>query len=95
MNNRFTKNTFPPKWEIGVNNDNRQMILNWRIESSPNFKDIWSYIDHNREGWDHSTQSIQITTEEFKEFVLNNKQSIVEHFNNYNYLIPLLQNIKL
>lgn len=88
-------------WYIEIDNDNIEIVNNWKIKQ-PYDNDLYKFpkiklVDFNGVGVEEGEsiettkrRCIQITTEQFKQYVLKTK---VKCFKDYKYLEPLFKQL--
>ena len=99
MNNNFI---LPEKWYIKINDDNREIINNWKIQQSYYNLSLfnnrhYTFVDNDGAGWTNQpfNDSLELTTQQFIDYVLNPipTQSIINE--DLNHLKELLINLNI
>ncbi len=87
-------------WYIEITNRNRRIINDWKIKQVWN-KDLFAFVSYKYVKFDGSgyidrsnnTHDIEITTEQFKQYILEEEILIINE--NYDYLTEIFKKLNI
>jgi len=83
---------FPKEWSLKINDENREIVNNWRKFIYHDSKCNYPYITEDGTGDDNvANRRPEITTSEFKQYVFNTEEPIKQP-EDLSYLVDFLNN---